>query len=263
MVFSCHNGTIFYVYSKIFINCTIFAESVTHFSGREDNLYSKIFHYNFLTMNPCFWKTAFGKTAWLYGYSYFIILNTGWSIDSNFPDQKSSKFVRFGLKSTKNHQFSSVFWHFPDESGLEIQYKDWDVSGSIPGTDLWLWIGREASKSPQYKPKLGWYTKDVLAFTGLRLTFGLIYTYKNGHTDVCLFVCLLVCGELMEIQTPTPILMKFSTHIPTCPRKVLVRVRPPLPHPWAWWLETLTAEGHIFKMLSRLQINGGSAGFVS
>jgi len=49
-----------------------------------------------------------------------------------------------------------------------------------------------------------------------------ISIYKNGCTNVCLFVCLLVCGELMEIQTTAPILMKFSTHIPTCPRKVLV-----------------------------------------
>jgi len=34
------------------------------------------------------------------------------------------------------------------------------------------------------------------------------------------------------------------------------------PHhpPWAWGLETLKAEGHIFKMLSRLQINPDSAG---
>jgi len=48
----------------------------------------------------------------------------------------------------------------------------------------------------------------------------IFYIYKNGHTDVC----LLVCGGLMEIQTPAPILMKFSTHIPTCPRKVLVQV---------------------------------------
>jgi len=26
--------------------------------------------------------------------------------------------------------------------------------------------------------------------------------HKNGRTDVCLFVYLLVCGGLMEIQTP-------------------------------------------------------------
>jgi len=30
----------------------------------------------------------------------------------------------------------------------------------------------------------------------------------------------------MEIQTPKPILMKFCTHIPTCPRKLLVKFCP-------------------------------------
>jgi len=33
--------------------------------------------------------------------------------------------------------------------------------------------------------------------------------------------------------------------------------------PGHWGLETLKAEGHIFKMLSRLQINTGSAGYLS
>jgi len=51
----------------------------------------------------------------------------------------------------------------------------------------------------------------------------IFYIYKNGRTDVCLFVCLLVCGWLVEIQTPAPILMKFCTYIPTYPRKVLVQ----------------------------------------
>jgi len=37
-----------------------------------------------------------------------------------------------------------------------------------------------------------------------------------------MFICLLVCEGLMEIQTPAPILMKFCMHIPTCPRKVLI-----------------------------------------
>jgi len=55
----------------------------------------------------------------------------------------------------------------------------------------------------------------------------------------------------MEIQTPAPSVMKFSTHIPTCPRKVLVQVGlPPLPL-GPGGLETLKAQGHIFKMLSR------------
>jgi len=33
--------------------------------------------------------------------------------------------------------------------------------------------------------------------------------------------------------------------------------------PGPWGLETLKAEGHIFKMLSTLQINPGSAGYLS
>jgi len=40
-----------------------------------------------------------------------------------------------------------------------------------------------------------------------------IYLYKNGRKDVCLFVCWYVEG-----------LMKFCTHRPTYPRKVLVQV---------------------------------------
>jgi len=56
--------------------------------------------------------------------------------------------------------------------------------------------------------------------------------YKNGRTEYrCLFVCLLVCRGLMEIQTPAPILMKNCTHIPTCPRRVSVQVWHPPPHP--------------------------------
>jgi len=47
---------------------------------------------------------------------------------------------------------------------------------------------------------------------------------------VCLFVRLLVCGGQMEIQTPALIVMKFCTHSPTYPSKVLVQVWP-LPPP--------------------------------
>jgi len=71
---------------------------------------------------------------------------------------------------------------------------------------------------------------------------------------VCLFVCWYVDG-LMEIQTPALIWMKFYMHIPTCLRKVLVQVWPPL---GPGGPKTLKAEGHIFKMLRRLQINLGS-----
>jgi len=38
---------------------------------------------------------------------------------------------------------------------------------------------------------------------------------------------------------------------------------PPLPPLGLGGPETLKAEGHIFKMLSRLQINPGSAGYLS
>jgi len=37
----------------------------------------------------------------------------------------------------------------------------------------------------------------------------------------------------------------------------------PFPSPRLGGLETLKAEGHIFKMLNRLQINPGSAGYLS
>jgi len=66
---------------------------------------------------------------------------------------------------------------------------------------------------------------------------------------VQMFVCLLVCGGLMEIQTPAPIFMKFCTHIPACPRKDLMQVWPPTPSPWSWGPKTLRAEGHIFWKL--------------
>jgi len=79
------------------------------------------------------------------------------------------------------------------------------------------------------------------------------YIYKN------MFVCLLVCGVLMEIQTLAPILMKFCTHIPTCPRKVW-----PLPHPpWAWGTWNPISWRTHFLQNKRLQIYPGSAGYLS
>jgi len=66
----------------------------------------------------------------------------------------------------------------------------------------------------------------------------------------------------MEIKTPAPIWMKFSMHIPICLRNVLARFDPPSPL-GPVGPETLKAEEHIFKMLSRLQINPGSAGYHS
>jgi len=68
----------------------------------------------------------------------------------------------------------------------------------------------------------------------------------------------------MEIQTPAPILMKFSTHVhPHLSKEDFGAGLIPALFPLAWGLETLKAEGHIFKMLSRLQINPGSAGYLS
>jgi len=47
-----------------------------------------------------------------------------------------------------------------------------------------------------------------------------------------MFVCLLVCGGLMEIQTLTQILIRFCKHLPTCPRKVLAQFDPGHLTPW-------------------------------
>jgi len=66
----------------------------------------------------------------------------------------------------------------------------------------------------------------------------------------------------MEIQTHAPIWIKFCTHIPICPRRFWCRFDPlPFP-PGPGGLETLKAEGHIFKRLSKLQINPGIAGYL-
>jgi len=54
--------------------------------------------------------------------------------------------------------------------------------------------------------------------------FDEIYPSIYIKMGVQMFFFLLVCGELMEIQTPVPIWMKFCTQILTCPRKVLVQV---------------------------------------
>jgi len=37
------------------------------------------------------------------------------------PDKKRSNFVRFGLKSAKTYQFSSAFWYFTSENGLNLK----------------------------------------------------------------------------------------------------------------------------------------------
>jgi len=65
-----------------------------------------------------------------------------------------------------------------------------------------------------------------------------IYKWEYRCLSVCPSVCLLVCGGIMEIQTTAPILMKFCTQTPTCPRKVLVQV---WPRPLAWGSKILKA----------------------
>jgi len=57
----------------------------------------------------------------------------------------------------------------------------------------------------------------------LYLILSYIYIY-NIKIGVQMFVCLLVCGGVMAIETSALNVMKFCTHIPTCPRKVLVLV---------------------------------------
>jgi len=77
-----------------------------------------------------------------------------------------------------------------------------------------------------------------------------------------MFVCLSV-GMWRANGNPNPCtnldeILHAHPHL----SKVLVQVWPPPPHPLGG-PKTLKAEGHIFKMLSRLQINPGSAGYLS
>jgi len=62
------------------------------------------------------------------------------------------------------------------------------------------------------------------------------------------------CTDLDEILQTHPHLSKEGFGLGLTPAP-----SPPGPQ----GLETLKAEGHIFKMLSRLQINPGSAGYLS
>jgi len=129
--------------------------------------------------------------------------------------------------------------------------------------ELWWFVclifGRETDYftlcfHPRHNLAILWYCHleyfEKWYFVIVLISIYSIYIYKNGRTDVCLFVCLLVCKGLMEIQTLAPILMKFCTHIPTCPRKVLVQIWPPLPHPpGPGGLKILKAEGDILSTL--------------
>jgi len=57
----------------------------------------------------------------------------------------------------------------------------------------------------------------------------------------------LVCGGLVEIQTPAPIMMKFCTHTPDLSKEGFgagLTPAPSLPGPGG---KTLQAEGHIFE----------------
>jgi len=62
------------------------------------------------------------------------------------------------------------------------------------------------------------------------------------------------CTDLDEILHTHPHLSKEGFGLGLTPAPLI---------PWAWGPETPKAEGHIFKMLSRLQINPGSAGYHS
>jgi len=114
------------------------------------------------------------------------------------------------------------------------KWKIWDLLGEI--FQIQRWLTRPDPTRPMHqkliRSDLG---QKILTRTHqysivMYIIYLSIYIYINGRTDVCLFVCLLVCGGLMEIQTPASISMKFSIHIPTCPRKVLVQIWPPPPH---------------------------------
>jgi len=95
--------------------------------------------------------------------------------------------------------------------------------------------------------------------TDLRLwVLSLAILLKNGRTDVCLSVGMWrangnldPCTDLDEILHTYPQGRFWSRFDPR-----------PLT-PWASGLETLKAEGHIFKVLSRLQINPRSTGYLS
>jgi len=50
-----------------------------------------------------------------------------------------------------------------------------------------------------------------------------------------MFVCLLVCGGIMKIQTLAPILIKFCMHITTCQKVGFGAGLTSAPYPaWAW-----------------------------
>jgi len=79
-----------------------------------------------------------------------------------------------------------------------------------------------------------------------------------------MFVCLSVCWYVDGKWKSKPLNRSwwiFHVH-PILSKEGYGAGLTPLP-PGPVGLETVKAEGHIFKMLSRLQINPGSAGYLS
>jgi len=88
-------------------------------------------------------------------------------------------------------------------------------------------------------PFLFWLCKNHIIVNSLLVYFidsisFKIYICKNGRTDVCFLVHLLVCGGLMEIQTPALILMKFARTFLPGQGRFWCRFDPLLPPPLAW-----------------------------
>jgi len=124
---------------------------------------------------------------------------------------KSSWFIRTNYSHWLPTN-SYIFFH------CYTQVKKWSNSNNLSsGNVVQKTIKSNCHSSSMYfVPCVKWKCGFHLRVDNLLNRY--IYIYKNGRTDVC----LLVCGGLMEIQTPASISMKFCTHIPTCPRKVLV-----------------------------------------
>jgi len=94
-------------------------------------------------------------------------------------------------------------------------------------------------------------------------------SYADLYKNVCagMFLCLLVCGGLLEMQTHAPILMKASHNLS---KEGSGASLTPAPPPGQGEPETIQAEGHILenclqniRCLAGLQINSGSVGYPS